>query len=84
MNSIQTCLAKKSPVAPVCDMPKTLIAKGVVKEGGLGIHVPRITVTPVFDMPETPITKDGLKEDTVEGYAVAMRKLAQCPQRPSC
>jgi len=36
---IQTCLAKKIPVTPVFDMPKTLIAKDVLEEGGLGIHV---------------------------------------------
>merc|ERR1712038_1663599 len=36
---IQTCLAKKIPVTPVFDMPKTLIAKDVLEEGGMGIHV---------------------------------------------
>merc|ERR1719225_1919164 len=36
---IKTCLEKKIPVTPVMDMPKTLIAKDVLEEGGMGIHV---------------------------------------------
>lgn len=36
---IKTCLEKKIPVTPVMDMPKTLIAKDVNEEGGMGIHV---------------------------------------------
>merc|ERR1719225_938212 len=36
---IKTCLEKKIPVTPVMEMPKTLIAKDVLEEGGMGIHV---------------------------------------------
>merc|ERR1712039_634705 len=36
---IKTCMEKKIPVTPVMDMPKTLIAKDVLEEGGMGIHV---------------------------------------------
>lgn len=36
---IKTCLEQKIPVTPVMDMPKTLIAKDVNEEGGMGIHV---------------------------------------------
>ena len=35
---IQTCLAKKIPITPAFDMPKSLITKDDLKEGGLGIH----------------------------------------------
>merc|ERR1719225_169679 len=36
---IKTCLEKKIPVTPVMDMPHTLVAKDVLEEGGMGIHV---------------------------------------------
>merc|ERR1712066_858172 len=36
---IKTCMDKNIPVTPVMDMPKTLIAKDVLEEGGMGIHV---------------------------------------------
>lgn len=36
---IRTCLDKKIPVTPVMDHPVTLIAKDVLEEGGMGIHV---------------------------------------------
>jgi len=36
---IKTCLEKNIPVTPVMEMPKTLIAKDVLEEGGMGIHV---------------------------------------------
>merc|ERR1719158_1737744 len=36
---IKTCMEKKIPVTPVMDMPKTLSAKDVLEEGGMGIHV---------------------------------------------
>jgi hypothetical protein len=36
---IQACQAKDIPVTPVMDKPVTLIAKDVLEEGGMGIHV---------------------------------------------
>ena len=44
MRPIQTYLVKKIPVTEPCghtilDMPKTLIAKDFLEEGGLGTHV---------------------------------------------
>merc|ERR1711972_712609 len=36
---IKTCLDMGIAVTPVYDMPKTLIAKDVLEEGGMGIHV---------------------------------------------
>jgi len=36
---IKTCMEKGIPVTPVMDKPVTLIAKDVLEEGGMGIHV---------------------------------------------
>mmetsp|Transcript_22375 Transcript_22375/g.46362 ORF Transcript_22375/g.46362 Transcript_22375/m.46362 type:complete len:463 (-) Transcript_22375:123-1511(-) len=36
---IKTCMEKGIPVTPVMDQPVTLIAKDVLEEGGMGIHV---------------------------------------------
>jgi len=38
---IRTCMEKGIPVTPVMDTPVTLIAKDVLEEGGMGIHVLR-------------------------------------------
>jgi len=36
---IKSCMDKKIPVTPVMDQPVTLVAKDVLEEGGMGIHV---------------------------------------------
>lgn len=36
---IQACQEKGIPVTPIMNMPQTLVAKDVLEEGGLGIHV---------------------------------------------
>jgi len=36
---IKSCQEKGIPVTPVMDMPHTLVAKDVLEEGGMGIHV---------------------------------------------
>ena len=60
---IQTCLAKEIPVNPVFDMPQTLITKDILKEGGLGTHVPRnvlhggqVEIHPGRPRQENPVT----------------------------